>query len=760
MDYKKTLLLLFLGILFSLSFVSAYNNATLVVNSTFGVTGENADASEGVLYKAFTDQNLTKFSKHYNSAQQFCSIRDAGTGSLIANTTLVGNDCYVYANLTAGTTYRLMLTKTGTVLRTRGTYGASNYPAYGNFTGGCDAANADDDACTTSTISSTLYDITNITLQVTSSSLDIVQTSPANSSSFVDENKQFTATASLSNINATSSTLSIWNNDGTLFTTKLNNTLSGNNTNVISYFVTGLTSGSYKWSVNISGYESNDSTSHFNSNSVSNYTFSKVAYSIISTTFDDTVYETSWRNIQANISVTDGVLSVTSDLYYNGTRHPSSVTQINSSAYRLSNNLDIPLISTSGTNHSFLWEVSTTSSTETTTINSSTFSHHVNKTVLQDCSSTATNVTVNFTIYDSLATTNRLNSSFLVTFSNWLGSGNVKRNYSFGNSAYNSTSYKFCLTPFTNTTVHTDADIQFDGALYSINNHFYRNATLNNITLEQNLYLLNESIATLTKIKVVNTLQQPQVDRYVNVQIYDIGTGTFKNVAMIKTNQDGEGIVYLNWYDSFYRFIISYQGQTVYSSNSYQVSSTPQTFKIGDTTTFENDKFSSISYTLIYNNATNNFVLTFNDPTGRISGGCLKVDKSVSPSNYTTLYNQCEHSTSGTLFYNIGTNATGRYFATFYAIGSFEVKDIIELLIETSGTIYQQIGNLNGTIMAIILAGTAMIVGLAISPALGIFLMFGGYTLGIAMGFQSISFSASYILIFIAGLYLMWKVNK
>ena len=116
----------------------------------------------------------------------------------------------------------------------------------------------------------------------------------------------------------------------------------------------------------------------------------------------------------------------------------------------------------------------------------------------------------------------------------------------------------------------------------------------------------------------------------------------------------------------------------------------------------------NFEHSLIFNNVTNNFILTFVKPSGDVLSGCLRVIKRNQTNDY-TICNICEASSSATLYCNIGAYGNGTYIASFYALGSLSgIINTISTFIGIQSLAYELIGNLDGTVFAIIFAGTVM----------------------------------------------------
>jgi len=229
---------------------------------------------------------------------------------------------------------------------------------------------------------------------------------------------------------------------------------------------------------------------------------------------------------------------------------------------------------------------------------------------------------------------------------------------------------------------------------------------------------------------------------------------------MGKTDHNGEDIVALNWFDSLYRVKIYSDGVLELNVEPYKIGETPQIFYILSTQSLDILDFDDVEHTLYFNNDTNKFILIFEDSSDKISGGCLRVVK-ASAQNYTTLYDECVNSNTGTLTYDIGVNQTGTYLAVFYATGSPpHIIDTLMIVKQALDSIYNALGNLDATVLAMITVGTATMFGLLGGPVLGVIMMIAGLIISISLGFYNIELLAEVIGLSAVGIYIAYLIKK
>lgn len=580
--------------------------------------------------------------------------------------------------------------------------------------------------------------------------------SPTTGFSINSTGSNFTANYSSSTYNFTNSTYYIWNSNGSVFNTTFVSISPSNDTNSTLFIDAFLFGSQYIWNV-YACYQNNTFTNcTFSTNG--NFTFSVVPFSVLTTNYTPNVYETSYQNFIINISANSQVNSITGSFWYNQTEYPLTLNADSGGLYSASKNIDIPIIDSNG-NNSFLWNFRfTLNDASVISSNTSLYYQNVNKTYLVACNETINTQFLNFTTHSATNPYPKINASFKSSWDWWIGHGNFKRNYSYEDISETNSSFTFCLFP-SDKTYYVNTQLDTDAAAYSPNNYYLDNATITNTTNAIDLYLLNDSLATVTVLKVVDKSQVPMANILIQIQYYDVGTDKFYMIAMAKTSYDGQDIAYLNWYNSLYKFIFIQNGTVVKTIDPYKISETPQTYTIDEGLAYTFTKFRDFAYSLYYNNATQNFVLTFTKPSGLVDTGCLRVIKRT-PLNDTTICQTCESSSSATIYCNIASYGNGTYIATFYATGSFFNLASISQKIggDFSTTIHDLLGNDDATFYALlfsVLIVSLMFVSLPLG-IVGILLSIGA---GSALGFSQLNYMIFSGIVIIGGV-IIWIIKR
>lgn len=479
----------------------------------------------------------------------------------------------------------------------------------------------------------------------------------------------------------------------------------------------------------------------------SNYTI-YIPFFENSVTYNTPVYSTSTETFLLNLTIIGSYSSISAKLIYNNTEYTSSLTSGVNDIF--TNTINIPSVTTQ-TNKSFYWSLNLGG----TKINTTTYSQTVSPISFSFCDATHTTPFINISTREAENPFPTINASIKTAWSISASNDGSTSSYSYEDLSETNNSWAFCSA--LNNSLYVSAQIEVDGTLYSKNFHYLNNATLTNLTNNITLYLINDSEAVLTELQVQDASQNPLSDVYISIQLYDVGTDTFYTVGMAKTSTEGKDLTYLNWYDSLYKFVLVRDGTVIKSTSPYKISETPQIFKILSETIFIFDKFENFEYNLFFNDTTNNFVLTFVKPSGDVIAGCLRVIKRNQTNDY-TICNICETSSSATVYCNVNGYGNGTYLATFYSLGSLKVISTISEVIGVVNEIYNLIGNLDGTVLAIIISGVIMVFFL-ISPSLGVVGLILGMVATFALGFQPIDYM-TFIGIALLGGLVIWFLKK
>lgn len=518
--------------------------------------------------------------------------------------------------------------------------------------------------------------------------------------------------------------------------------------NSTTFSISGIPFGIHTWTV--------DSCTTDDCNNATTWDFTIAPIGINNETYSLTATETDVETFAINISYDSEYTVSAGVLDYNGTLYTGTQTAIGDNLI-FTVNATMPIINVE-VNKSFYWNF-TLSDGAITYNQSATNTQTVSRIFMELCNATYTVPFLNFTTRSATNPFPTLNSSFKISWDIWLGTGDIKRNQSYEDlvvGAVGNHTFDFCVYP-AHENYNISSQVEVDATDYSKSYHYLTNATISNTTNEIGLYLLNNSLATLTVLTVQDGAQNPIEGVDISIQFYDVGTDTFYTIGMARSSFNGEDVVYLNWYDSLYKFILTKNGEVIKQTTPYKILETPQIFEVITEITYVYDKFANFIYNLYYNDVTQNFVLTFTKPSGLVDKGCLWVYKRTSL-NDTTICNTCETSSSATLYCNVAAYGNGTYYATFYATGSYWRVVTITEIIGTANEIFDLIGNVDGTVYAFLFAGIVLGMFL-ISPIFAVVGVMLGMLGAIVIGFQPF-YIMEFIGIIILGGVVIWLIKR
>lgn len=466
-------------------------------------------------------------------------------------------------------------------------------------------------------------------------------------------------------------------------------------------------------------------------------------------TYDSSVVETATTSFGIDITYNSSIWTgISTSLWYNGTAYLTTVTGSGNSL-STSKDLDIPSIEDVNATVNFYWNISLTNSTSTYYYLSPTRQQVINEILLEICNiSDGPFININTS---STNPTGSLNATLQTTWTVYdsTGDGDSVIEYSYEDLSELNHNWSFCISPSVgNYTVSLQALADATG--YSQSNYYLSESQLdgdvNNITM----YLLNDSLATLTEIIVVDRGYSGLEDVYGFIQRYDVGSNTYYTIDMIRTDEDGSDLTYLEWYDTWYKFILVQNGQVIKITTPQKISSTPVTIRIGDDYNYTFQKFNDIIYTLLYNETTQNFVLTYTLPSAEVTSACLEVLKRNVTNTY-EICNSCETSSSATMFCNIASAGNGTFIANFYATGSMAKIAWLVEFINIREQVYDSLGEEEASSLAFLFAGIVLSFFL-INPVMGVIGAVLGLGASIAIGFSPISMTSFIAVVMIGGI--------
>lgn len=219
--------------------------------------------------------------------------------------------------------------------------------------------------------------------------------------------------------------------------------------------------------------------------------------------------------------------------------------------------------------------------------------------------------------------------------------------------------------------------IRFDANGF-VENFYY--LTLNNKTHENiDLYLLNDTDASNITATVYDLQGNTLEDVYIKAHRYNIVTNSYELVSEAKTNFNGVAIIPLVKNTEYYKFFLYYPLDTLREETSptYIYSDTINfQISIGDAVAETYFKSQDITYSLTFNNVTNNFRYTFSDPNTEIEQACLDIYE-INFQGNTLLNTTCVTGSSGTILTGLTVKNDTEFLAkaVVYYDGSSYILD-------------------------------------------------------------------------------------
>lgn len=278
------------------------------------------------------------------------------------------------------------------------------------------------------------------------------------------------------------------------------------------------------------------------------------------------------------------------------------------------------------------------------------------------------NVTINSTyqtLQFTLYTTNSINFTFKDEITGSIVSGNniaielISDIYSNNYSTNDGTLYLDLLSP-------SEYAIRYSAENYT--ERFYYFNLQNRSHTDLTLYLASNTTAAEVTATVYDEGSRLIEDAYVKALRYDLESNSYIVQEIMKTNFEGKTQLHLFLNTEFYKFIIEYPLGTVKKETSpTYIYETTLNFQIllGEQVASNFYNSQDVSYSLVFNDDTNNFRYTYSDSNNIVSQGCLEVYSITSFGD--TLYNSsCVSSATATILLGVDNSTYTTYRADSY----------------------------------------------------------------------------------------------
>lgn len=537
---------------------------------------------------------------------------------------------------------------------------------------------------------------------------------PTNGYSAVDSSLNFNATHSTTETTLVNTTLTLWYGNGSVFNTNFT-TITGS-TNYTNLSLTDITIGNFTWNY----YTCAENASGFAicNNSVSDYTYNRIAFTENSYTYNTTSIETSQESFILNISVDDGVIPTDATFYYNDSSSTATITSQGSNVYLISADVTVPEITPIQLNFTTFFNLYI----EGNYYNSSEYNQTVNQIPGIIINKTACNPgyfeAINYTFQDE---TNR----------SYFTDMDIAYNYEYGVGNYSSKevygdfdsvgSFRLCINATINSYNLGYGEVEYTRDSYTTRKfyHYYGQNLSNTTTIEVDLYDLFNSDATSFLFEFKDTSLTPFTENYASILRWYPELDLYKVVEMGKTDDKGQTIMRVKIEDTDYRVgLYELDGTLIKLLNPVRFAclSSPCTYtSLIDLEETDYTSFFQVDIDLDYNNNTGLWTLVWNDPSYNTDNITLLVTRETATSSAII----CNTSSSGyTGVLNCDSSAySGTLRAVVYRSASPAII-IAEKIVNTARTVFK---SPIGLFFSVVIFIALVLIGI-LSPVLSIIL--------------------------------------
>lgn len=456
--------------------------------------------------------------------------------------------------------------------------------------------------------------------------------------------------------------------------------------------------------------------------------------------FNTITFETSLETFTANITYNNLLLeNVTANFMYNSTNFTVVESTETNGTRRFNITIGIPDVFQS-INKTFNWTFTNIFYNGSRGTNvSDNLVQEIRDTKLLTCAAGNSSHEI-IAEFPSLLEPNRtaLLTNFEANFDIYIGNVSVSSKVSIDSK--NITLLRLCGFPIgINWT--TDAEINyFTSSTENLSSeprqNYLRTEALNGTNIfNRSLFLLPSIVSDDITFELLDKNSEGLIGHYLGIERKNFVTGSFFQVAIGKTDNDGKTTIPLERVDAFYRFKIFDGIKLLKTTVDTQIITTELEILVAGLTQGELfNQFGEVGFTLAFNNDTKQFTLVFSDPNSQLKEGCLRVVQYDFGSEG-ILFDDCVTGTTGNLAFTIPNNESS-YSASFY--GSINPQSLIDTIyVNLVQSFASQLG-LDGVVASMFLVMTLALLG-SWNPAVAV-----------SFGVVAIIFSAAFGLIILS----------
>ena len=483
-------------------------------------------------------------------------------------------------------------------------------------------------------------------------------------------------------------------------------------------------------------------------------------------------YNNATETELVNISLIINSTNMTANLIYNGSYYYDAVKTVIGVQTRFHKIVRAPFISNFTENKSIVWEYKINySSISGSPTNTTSFNQTVRQMRISNCSSSdafysygysqSTNITIKNEVTDLTLNASNITGFIDATFEFWLVNQTYSKNLSL--RLRDKGDYRICHYP-SDKNLTTDTTFEYGAPSFDTRTYYFDNVLLrgNNNTDFYDFYLLPSTNSTNIFIYVRDENGKAMQNAYVYINRKFSGTGKSETVEVLKTDYNGEDMAHLILYNALYSFQIKKEAALLYSTTEAKIMTTTYYFTVNTITGLLQlyDKVLGISYNAVsYNNATQKMSFTYNDVNSIADTIYLEVIRRTATGDIIL----CETSSTATsdtlLCNNLNIDTNGHYMAKVYVkTKTGSPNDFYPLSFWEHLTSSRFIFGQMGVFLSFGFITLVGIMGLVVSPALGIILTLGGLIIMYASGLLQASWSII-VLVIVAGVFIIIKMR-
>lgn len=444
--------------------------------------------------------------------------------------------------------------------------------------------------------------------------------SPIDNFAISGEGENFTAYYNATQMSLVNATYTIWNSSGGIFNETTIDIYNIGETqptnNKTTQLITNFTLGTYEWNVYVCG---NTTTTINCSWATNNFTLN-IGADVTDEYYPNLTIETNNESFVMNISLVPGAILFDATLYYNGTGYNAQFEDLGGDNYNVETSIAIPVVTTSGNNHSWFWSLDyNIVAGGTLNQNFSLRTTTVNKLQVVNITSNACpagfNASFNFTsiIESNLSKINFTTVDYNLQYGSEGNSSALVSSGTFNNIP----NFHICINSSYSYYVGY-GEIQYEVSGYSSRRFYiFESERLTNITISNNLYSLETASSTAFQITATDTGLSPYDGYYVALLRWYPALDEYRIVDMGKTDSSGQTVVHVKVDDVDYRLgLYEPDGTLVRLLDPIRMvcQTTPCVYSlIVDLDEIDLTTFLNIESSLTFNKTTSIFTYIFND---------------------------------------------------------------------------------------------------------------------------------------------------